>query len=110
MKMINETLEKVYGNYPEKVLQFGEGNFIRAFMDWMVQQMNKQGTFNGSVVAVQPTPRGRVVGKLNAQDGLFTVILRGIQDGQTVNSSEIINCVSRGINPYTNWNDVLKCA
>ncbi|WP_303691497.1 tagaturonate reductase [Megamonas hypermegale] len=111
MKQLNlQSFPELKNNRPEKIIQFGEGNFIRAFMDWMVQQMNKQGTFNGSVVAVQPTPRGRVVGKLNAQDGLFTVILRGIQDGQTVNSSEIINCVSRGINPYTNWNDVLKCA
>lgn len=111
MKTLNlQSFPEPKNNRPEKIIQFGEGNFIRAFMDWMVQQMNKQGIFNGSVVAIQPTPRGKVVGKLNAQDGLFTVILRGIANGKTVNSHEIINCVSRGINPYTDWQEVLKCA
>lgn len=111
MKTLNlQSFPELKNNRPEKIIQFGEGNFIRAFMDWMVHQMNKQGTFNGQVVAVQPTPRGKVVGKLNAQDGLFTVILRGILNGQTVNSHEIITSVSRGINPYTNWQEVLKCA
>lgn len=111
MKTLNlQSFPELKNNRPEKIIQFGEGNFIRAFMDWMVQQMNKQGTFNGSVVAIQPTPHGKVVGKLNTQDGLFTVILRGIADGQTVNSHEIISCVSRGINPYTDWLEVLKCA
>ena len=63
MKQLNlQSFPELKNNRPEKIIQFGEGNFIRAFMDWMVQQMNKQGTFNGSVVAVQPTPRGRVVG------------------------------------------------
>ena len=95
---------------PEKIIQFGEGNFIRAFMDWIIQQLNNQNKCNGSVVAIQPTPHGKVVGKLNTQNGLFTTILRGIQDGQTVNTKEIISSISRGINPYTNWQDVLKCA
>ena len=85
---------------PEKIIQFGEGNFIRAFMDWIIQQLNNQNKFNGSVVAIQPTPHGKVVGKLNTQNGLFTTILRGIQDGQTVNTKEIISSISRGINPY----------
>ena len=57
---------------PEKIIQFGEGNFIRAFMDWIIQQLNNQNKFNGSVVAIQPTPHGKVVGKLNTQNGLFT--------------------------------------
>ena len=37
---------------PEKIIQFGEGNFIRAFMDWIIQQLNNQNKFNGSVVAI----------------------------------------------------------
>ena len=95
---------------PEKIIQFGEGNFLRCFIDWMIHQMNSQKVFNGRVVAVQPTPHGKVVGKLNAQDGLYTTILRGVQDGKIVNKKEIISSVSRGINPYTNWSDILKCA
>lgn len=95
---------------PEKIIQFGEGNFIRAFIDWMIHEMNTQGTFDGSVVAIQPTPHGKVVGKLNAQDGLYTVILRGIENGKVINKKEIITSISRGINPYTDWQEVLKCA
>ena len=54
MKQLNlQSFPELKNNRPEKIIQFGEGNFIRAFMDWMVQQMNKQGTFNGSVVAVR---------------------------------------------------------
>lgn len=96
--------------YPEKIIQFGEGNFIRAFLDWMVQQLNCQDKFDGSIVAVQPTPHGKVVDKLNKQNCLFTTILRGVQNGEIINSTEIISSISRGINPYTNWNEVLKCA
>ena len=110
-KLLNiSSFPELKHDYPEKIIQFGEGNFIRAFIDWMVHQMNIEGNFNGSVVAIQPTPHGKVVGKLNNQDGLFTTILRGIENGQTVNKKEIITSISRGINPYTNWSDVLKCA
>ncbi|WP_196596201.1 tagaturonate reductase [Pectinatus frisingensis] len=97
-------------NLPEKIIQFGEGNFLRCFIDWMVHRMNLNNVFNGRIVAVQPTPYGKVVSKLNAQDGLYTTILRGVRDGNIVNKKEIITSVSRGINPYTNWADILKCA
>lgn len=111
MKSLNlASFPELRNTYPEKIIQFGEGNFIRAFIDWMIQQMNKQGIFNGSIVAIQPTPHGKVVGKLNNQDSLFTTILRGIENGTTVNKKEIITSINRGINPYTNWADVLKCA
>lgn len=95
---------------PEKIIQFGEGNFLRGFIDWMVHQLNKKGLFNGRIVAVQPTPHGRVVGKLNAQNGLYTTILQGLKDGQIVDEREIITSVSRGINPYEDWQACLKCA
>lgn len=95
---------------PEKIIMFGEGNFLRCFIGWMIQQMNKKQLFNGRIVAVQPTPYGKVVGKLNAQDGLYTTILRGVQNGKIINEKEINCAISRGINPYTDWNEVLKCA
>lgn len=53
MKLNKETF-KEYKQYPEKVLQFGEGNFLRAFVDWQIDKMNKESDFNGSVVVVQP--------------------------------------------------------
>ncbi|MBA4494581.1 tagaturonate reductase [Paenactinomyces guangxiensis] len=105
------TLNQMKGGLlPEKVLQFGEGNFLRGFVDWMIHRMNMQGLFHGSVVAVQPTPRGKVVPVLNAQDGLYTVVLRGIDKGNVVDSREVISCISRGINPYTEWEKVLRAA
>ncbi|TDL34267.1 tagaturonate reductase [Jeotgalibacillus sp. S-D1] len=99
-----------FDHLPEKVLQIGEGNFLRGFIDWMIQQMNKQQLFNGSVVAVQPTPHGRVLPKLNAQDWLYTTVLRGMQEGEIVDQSEIITSIKRGINPYSDWNEILKTA
>ncbi|ARK29554.1 tagaturonate reductase [Halalkalibacter krulwichiae] len=95
---------------PEKIIQFGEGNFLRGFVDWMVHEMNKQGLFNGKVVAIQPTPHGKVVPKLKAQNCLYTLALRGIENGQVVESNEIISSISRAINPYSDWEQVLKVA
>ncbi|WP_101846248.1 tagaturonate reductase [Halobacillus sp. Marseille-P3879] len=95
---------------PEKVIQFGEGNFLRAYINWMLQQMNKQQLFNGRSVAIQPTPHGKVVPKLNKQDGLFTTILQGIEDGKEKQEIEVNSTISRSINPYEDWEGLLKLA
>ena len=94
---------------PEKVVQFGEGNFLRAFVDWMISRMNSRGLFNGSVVVVQPIPQG-MVDALNEQDGLYTVLLRGIQDGKPIEEKEIVTSVGRALNPYTDFASFLQCA
>lgn len=94
---------------PEKVIQFGEGNFLRAFVDWLFHRLNEKGLFNGRVVVVQPLPEG-LVSLLNEQDGLYTLILRGLHEGAAVQSEEIISSVSRGLNPYTQWEEYLRCA
>jgi tagaturonate reductase len=96
-------------SYPERVIQFGEGNFLRAFVDWMFHQMNKQGVFKGRVVVVQPISEG-TVDILNTQDGMYTLLLRGVRDGEITEDKEIISSVSRGINPYVDWKGFLKCA
>lgn len=96
-------------NLPEKVIQFGEGNFLRAFVDWMIHDMNKQGLFNGKVAVVQPIEQG-LIPMINDQDGLYTVVLRGIENGKPVEKNEIVSCISRGINPYTDWSELLKLA
>lgn len=97
-------------SYPERVLQIGEGNFLRGFIDWMFFEMNKVGEFQGRVVALQPTPRGKVVPKLNRQDCLYTLIQRGIYQGTTVEKIDVIDSISRGINPYSDWEEALKVA
>jgi len=94
---------------PERILQFGEGNFLRAFVDWMVDGINQQGLFNGSVVVVQPIPQG-LIPVLNEQDGLYTLILRGLQNGEVVEEKRIVTSISRGIDPYKNWNEFIECA
>ena len=96
-------------NLPEKILQFGEGNFLRGFVDWMIDKMNEQGLFNGSVVVVQPIEEG-LVGVLNSQNGLYTLYLRGMQDGITIEQKRIISSISRGINLYADFESYMKMA
>ena len=98
-----------YKQYPERVLQFGEGNFLRCFVDWMFNELNKKAEFNGSIVVVQPIDKG-MVDMLNAQDGLYTVYLRGLQSGKVENYHETINVISRGLNPYTQFAEFIKTA
>lgn len=94
---------------PERVIQFGEGNFLRAFVDWMIHKMNQEGLFNGRVVVVQPRGSGSIP-TINEQDGLYTLILRGIRNNETVTEEQIITAISRGIDLYKDWEAYLKCA
>jgi len=81
--------------YPEKVLQFGEGNFMRAFVDWKIDLLNQKTDFNGSVVVVQPIEHG-LVDQLNEQDGLYTLYLQGIKNGEAVKEHSVIQSISGG--------------
>jgi tagaturonate reductase len=94
---------------PEKVLQFGEGNFLRAFVDWMFSRLNRRGSFGGRVVAVQPIAAG-MARQINAQDGLYTLLLRGLQDGRIVEQREIVSAVSRCVDPYADFDAYIACA
>jgi tagaturonate reductase len=94
--------------FPERVIQFGTGNFLRAFAGWMVDEMNARGLFAGSIVAVQATPHGKS-DLLNAQDGLYTLHLRGVQQGHVVDQRRIVTAVSRALDPYRAWDEVCEC-
>ncbi|MDD6473854.1 MAG: tagaturonate reductase [Bacteroidales bacterium] len=99
MKELNKrTAPKSYA--PEKIIQFGEGNFLRAFVDWIIYNMNQKTDFNGSVVVVQPIERG-MVDCLNGQDCLYHLNLQGLDKGEVINSLTRIDCISRALNPYT---------
>ncbi|TSB45418.1 tagaturonate reductase [Alkalicoccobacillus porphyridii] len=98
------------GVVKETIVQVGEGNFLRGFVNWMIHQLHQQGLYEGKVVAIQPTPHGKVVPKLNAQDGLYTTVLRGVENGETVNEAELVESISRGIDPYNHWQEVLELA
>ena len=95
---------------PEKVIQFGEGNFLRAFVDWIIWNMNQKTDFNGSVVIVEPLAKG-MVDWLNGQDCLYHVNLQGLdEDKKPVNTLTRIDCVSRALNPYTQFQAFLSLA
>lgn len=93
----------------ERVIQFGEGNFLRAFVDWIISNMNEKTDFNGSVVVVQPIEKG-MVDLLNSQDGLYHVNLQGLENGKNINSYRMIDVISRGLNPYSEFEKFLSLA
>ena len=92
-----------------KILQFGEGNFLRAFVDWMVDILNEKTDFNAAVEVVQPIAKG-MAKELNAQDGLYHVVLKGIQQGEIFSETRLISCVTHAINPYEEFPTFLKTA
>ena len=108
MKPLNRTTARA-NKYPERIIQFGEGNFLRAFVDWIIYNMDEKANFNSSVVVVQPIAKG-MVDMLNAQDCLYHVNLQGLDKGQVVNSLTMIDVISRALNPYTQNEEFMKLA
>lgn len=90
---------------PEKVLQFGEGNFLRAFVDYMFDELNASGKFGGSITLVQPIEFGPITGFINEQDGLYTLLARGLEQGKKVLNKRLITSVTKCLNPYENFDD-----
>ncbi len=115
-----QTLKEIgYDGYllkeaPERVLQFGEGNFLRAFVEDFIDRMNESAGFASKVVLVQPRPpvpsSRHIKESLNRQDGLYTLYLRGSHNGQKVNRKRIISCVSRCLNAYADYDALMECA
>ena len=91
------------------MIQFGEGNFLRAFVDWIIQKVDESTDFDASVVVVQPIAQG-MVEKLNEQDCLYHVNLQGLIDGKPVNSLTLIDTISRALNPYQDFDAFLRLA
>lgn len=100
MNSLNKNIVNT-STYTERIIQFGEGNFLRAFANWTIHEMNKKAGFDAGVVVVQPIEQG-LVKLLNQQDGLYTLYLNGIKDGKAISEHEIIDCIQRGIDPYEN--------
>lgn len=105
-KLCYQTLEQLgYDGYllkdaPEKVLQFGEGNFLRAFVNYWFDVSNEKAGWNGKCVLVQPIAAG-LTELINAQEGLYTLYLRGRENGRQVDRRRVISSVSRCLDPYT---------
>lgn len=95
--------------YPIKVMQFGEGNFLRAFVDYMIDILNEKGDFNGSIAIVKPISFGNL-DMFKEQDNLYTVLLRGKENGEVVNDSRIITSVSKVLDCADDYNEYMSLA
>ncbi len=118
MDILNyEVLEKsgycgyILKNAPEKVMQFGEGNFLRAFVNYWFDVANEKAGWNGKCVLVQPIAQG-LTELINKQEGLYTLYLRGTENGEKVDRKRVISSVSRCLNPYTEdgFNQMMELA
>ncbi|MGB3780424.1 MAG: tagaturonate reductase [Tunicatimonas sp.] len=96
-------------DYPERVVQFGSGALLRGFMNFFIDQANRQGVFQGRAVVVNNTNSGRGA-LLNEQDGLFTLCVEGFADGETQQEYLINASISRALPAVDHWPEVLKCA
>lgn len=95
--------------YPVRVIQFGEGQFLRAFADEFIDSANAHHLFCGSVAVVKPTARGSLEA-FRAQHNRYTVCLRGIENGQIVDRRRVITCIDRVVHPYESFADFLALA
>lgn len=106
MKIINRN---ECSKLTERVFQFGEGNFLRGFVDWMIDRLNKENGGDYGVVIVQPLENG-LVDMINEQDGLYSLYLRGLLNGEKIEETRVVDCVTRGINPFTDTEAFFDCA
>ncbi|MEN2398830.1 tagaturonate reductase [Flavobacterium sp. MC2016-06] len=106
LNRINTGLEKLQ---PIKVVQFGEGNFLRAFVDYAFDKLNKEVDFNAGIAIVQPLKDG-MVHLINDQDGLYTLFMNGIKKGEKIQYIELITNIVKTINPYTEFANYLALA
>lgn len=96
-------------NFPVKVIQFGDGNFLRGFADWMIDILNEQTAFSGSVVVVAPLRRGRPE-QPDEQEGLYHVVLRGVSEGKHVDDVRLVTCIEKKVDPYQEYDSFLATA
>lgn len=109
MQRLSESLIKRTSRPPVRVLQFGEGGFLRAFCDQMIDVANEKGTMDAGIAIVQPIAKG-MAQVLKEQDHLYTLVLRGKEKGEVVKDVRVITAVQETINPYEDYEAFLKAA
>lgn len=109
MKKLNRANVGLEERLPIKIVQFGEGNFLRAFIDYAFYELNRAVDFNAGIAVVQPIDRG-LVNMLNDQDGLYTLFMKGIKKGKEIQEIELIDNIVKGVDPYSNFSDYLSLA
>lgn len=109
MKTLNRNSANIKKELPLRIMQFGGGNFLRAFVDWMVQILNERTDFNGGVVVIKPTEGGDYK-DLKQQEGMFHVLLDGIKKEKFVSENKLVSSIQKAVNPYKEWTTYLDLA
>lgn len=100
---------KTMSNSKETVMQFGEGGFLRGFVDYFFHKLQEKGLYDGKIVVVQPIEKG-MCQMLADQNCEYNLFLRGIDNGQVVNEHTHVTSISRALNPYTQYEEYMKLA
>ncbi len=109
MKTVNR-LDFPGAQYPERIIQFGEGNFLRAFVDWQIDLLNEHTDLNAGVTVVRPIDSD-FPPSLSTQDGLYTTLIRGLNEqGEAVSETRLIRSVNREISAYRDYAEFLRLA
>jgi tagaturonate reductase len=109
MEKLNRKSKGLENILPIKVVQFGEGNFLRAFVDYAFQRLNNEVDFNAGIAVVQPLKDG-MVNMINDQDGLYTLFMNGIKKGEKIQDIQLISNIVKAINPYSDFADYIALA
>ena len=94
---------------PIKVVQFGEGNFLRGFVDYMIDIANESGKFDGDIVLIKPIEFGSL-DMFHEQDCQYTVSLRGIVDGEAKVLNRVITSVADAVDTYKEYEKYMDLA
>jgi tagaturonate reductase len=100
--------EHIFG-LPEKVLQFGTGVLLRGLPDYFIDKANRQGVFNGRVIVVKSTDTGSA-SDFDRQDGLYTLYIKGVENGQEINQQVVCSSISRVLSAGSDWEQILMTA
>lgn len=107
---LREKFERLQAD-PVTILQVGEGNFLRGFFDWMIQECRDLGLYRGAIAVTQPRPGGSAkLQTLKSQDGLYNVVVRGRENGESVERRQTIAVFKHIVDPYAEWEAFLKLA
>jgi len=106
---LNRELTNAQEKLPIKIVQFGGGNFMRGFTDYIIDKLNKETEWKGAIVNLQATPNGSIQ-KMEEQDNLYTLFTRGIKKGEIIDEKQVISAIQKSINPYANYDEFLALA
>ena len=110
-RAVMQEITEVYSRRPRpiRVLQYGEGNFLRAFVDYMLDIANEKGLYHGDVAIVKPITFGSLQPFIK-QDNLYTVCLRGKAGGQVVRENRTVTCIGRVVDAYAEYEKYMALA